>query len=300
MARIGLTAYLTYVSLNVFKKATDRSRGLALTIAVINVLIAEILGRKLIGRPVLPVSQDKVNSLQQDNSPEFIKKVKKLFKNDKNEVIPKPAQISLMDNNQQIDNKSLLTGNAANLSTSNISFKGNPLSWYKGLKAFNTMTSEDFASSMAKLKILDPTRFEVFSKDNKHIKIDSKGLRQFGAKSHKAKKIIESIIGPFVGLYKLVTKFLKRLFTKGKKEAEDKSGKYLQERLNGQFNTLQLIAKLQKEGKSDDEIRKTLSTKAANGYAYNEMSYDASKFSVWNRLVCSAATAFSLYAMRIT
>lgn len=65
--RIGLASYFTATALGMFKKQTNRSMGFALAISGITVLASEVLGRMMVGNPILPTSKNKIEEMREKN-----------------------------------------------------------------------------------------------------------------------------------------------------------------------------------------------------------------------------------------
>jgi len=67
MIRISLASYFTATALGVFKKQTNKSMSAALLVAGSTVLASEILGRLLVGNPILPTSKRKLEEINANN-----------------------------------------------------------------------------------------------------------------------------------------------------------------------------------------------------------------------------------------
>lgn len=65
-ARVLLTAYVTGVVQNVFKKQCNNSMPFALGSALACVAVCETLGRTLIGKPILPTSKEKLEEMEKE------------------------------------------------------------------------------------------------------------------------------------------------------------------------------------------------------------------------------------------
>jgi len=66
LARIGINAFLIYVTLGVFNKLTKNFMSAAIGISLATAVITETLGRKLIGKPILPQSKEKLDELKKE------------------------------------------------------------------------------------------------------------------------------------------------------------------------------------------------------------------------------------------
>ena len=126
-ARISLNAYLTFITMNLFKKNTDKSARAALLIQGINVIVSEVIGRKLIGKPVLRISKDQIDAYNRNT----------------------PGSIPLKSSEQA--NRLKFKGD-----NHEISFKG------KSPKLFNTLTKKEFMERMEFLEKLDKSLHEKF------------------------------------------------------------------------------------------------------------------------------------------
>lgn len=67
MIRIGLASYFTATAFGVFKKQTNKSMGKALGLAGAMVVASEVLGRKLVGKRILPTTKEKLEQIEQEN-----------------------------------------------------------------------------------------------------------------------------------------------------------------------------------------------------------------------------------------
>jgi|GEM_PF-4898716 len=63
--RLAITVYANDLIVGTFKKESDRSMKVALATAAAGVLIAEITGRWLVGKPILPSSKERIEKLDQ-------------------------------------------------------------------------------------------------------------------------------------------------------------------------------------------------------------------------------------------
>ena len=65
--RISLAAYFTGIALGVFQNKTNRSIKNALGVSISMALLSEILGRKIVGKPILPTTKEKMEEMEKKN-----------------------------------------------------------------------------------------------------------------------------------------------------------------------------------------------------------------------------------------
>ena len=176
-ARISLTAYLTFITMNLFQKYTNKSAKAALLIGGINVIVAEIIGRKLIGRPVLRISKNQID--------------------DYNKNTPASGPLGFTSQSKITSFKQ----NNNILSNSQISFKGNKT------ELLNTLTKKEFLERMDILKRLDKSlhgQFDELIKSKKALnEISENDNIEFGKKESMLKKFLDGLLGPLHVVKKL-------------------------------------------------------------------------------------------------
>lgn len=80
--RISLAAYFTGIALGVFQNKTNRSIKNALGVSISMALLSEILGRKIVGKPILPTTKEKMEAIEKrnENSKNPFLKIEKALK----------------------------------------------------------------------------------------------------------------------------------------------------------------------------------------------------------------------------
>ena len=229
MLRITLASYFTATAFGVFKKQTNKSMPMALGVAGAMVVASEILGRMLVGNPILPANKKKLEEINErnKNSDNLVIKFGRLLSGEsksdkKTSKAEENKRIVLNDKYIKNRYKSKIFGNEP---AQNIGFKGiMPKKYTKSeltnlLKIMDEVDSnlskyykENIIQNLIKKKLLteDAAKmsFDDAIKDQKEIEI--------GEYSTKLQRTKKALLAPVTWVKKIFTKgfrWVKKVFT---------------------------------------------------------------------------------------
>ncbi|MDD3149341.1 MAG: hypothetical protein PHV68_00755, partial [Candidatus Gastranaerophilales bacterium] len=209
ITRIGLTAYLNIVILDTFAKATKKSLFAALALSGAVVLISDTLGRKLLGRPILPSSYDKLlaNKEEIENRNDVLAKFGRMINGEEvNKTKKPPANTNANSNKiEKTEMSQFLNQNNA------VSFSGNPgairklfkpvasiKKAYQGLTVTEKISKKDFEQFINLMEKIDE-KHANFCKSKvleKNPNYDELTEFVFGKKDLPIKKFLDAVFKP--------------------------------------------------------------------------------------------------------
>ena len=301
LAGIALSAYLGYLTNTTFKQAVNSSLKFAVGLNAVNLVVTEIIIRKIMGKPVLPIKDAELkDSNHQNSSP-----------NPLNPVVSKTIAFSA---NNGLKNQPL---NNITKNTAPISFTGGTPQ--KIIETIQTIPREKFVNLMKLLEKIDKTRYdkvidtmqkgieklaEYNGKDIKQIiennafpeiskiPIGKNGLYNF------AVRVMDFIALPVKPVIKLVAKLLQKNTIQADK-GQELSSIFVKNSLNLIENAAktgakgipenELIQKMTVDSSLANKVKETYGTFLTDLLGTNKASYDISK----------ASTLFKLTGMTI-
>ncbi|MBP7211329.1 hypothetical protein KBA27_00685 [bacterium] len=146
VARIGLTTYLTVITLGAMKKIVNKNAWATVAAVVGSAGISEVVGRLISGTPVLPVSEEKAKELAKKSNIE-VKKIKEQREQD----LDKINAFAAFNGSKNIDNKNEESqkDNGLKLSTALKILAGMAVGGFAIRKGRETKAYKDFTKSIS-------------------------------------------------------------------------------------------------------------------------------------------------------
>lgn len=151
--RISLSAYFTSIALGVFQNKTNRSIKNALGVSLSMALLSEILGRKLVGKPILPTNKAKMQEKEKKNETSknpFLKIEKKIKSKKTNE--PQTPKIS--------DPKPISTVPSGNLPSLSFGKSSAASNLTFGKKLPKMFSAQEVSKLLDFIEVIDPKKAE--------------------------------------------------------------------------------------------------------------------------------------------
>lgn len=231
--RIGLASYFTATALGIFKKQTNKSMGAALLISGVTILASEILGRLLVGKPILPSSKHKIEEMAEKNrnSNNVILKFGRFLSGEasfvsQNKPVKSADKIKLTDSYIKNRYQNKFFGSEKR---SMIQFQGLPKKYKKEeLTTLLKLVSEldkDLAKYYKENILKSLIRKNLLKKEDANVQnfekiIDKMPEIGVGEFQTRGEKIKEALLSPFIWLKNIVVKgfqAIKKLFSDNKK-----------------------------------------------------------------------------------
>lgn len=325
LVRVGLTAWSTFVVMNMFTKKSNSSKMMSTTLTSLMVVASEMLGRYMAGNPVLPVSEEKAkkyaakarakgNNQDKVNIPDKSSKEAEFSgkKKDKKPTPPPKHGILTISNALNLIGGLIVLGFAADKITG-IKSVANRLKQIND--AYNNMLKKDFIISRKELntitKKLRDSGFDKIADRYNEIVKDQKGDElNLGRVNNNAKYLLihyglvfpiryvwETMMLPYEDFLKPTAQFLVKKFKKTsgktpaieKKPAKEKSDKEML------INSVEFLRKIMDKDNAEfkNKVNESLFSSLDNVYKSN---YSNAALGSMFKIMHSAITSVFLIA----
>lgn len=284
--RMGIMAYLTYIVTTLFKKDCNRSMTRMLAVASLIQIAAEIINRKVTGRPILPLNEQSLseyNQKQKDKSNRIKKteSIDQFFKlnnndNNNNNVLKNRANIPSFTGSS-INNffsKELVYSKKELQNLMELTEKINPVQ----AKRYSKLIEEKLSGNLKGKKLTD-------------IYLDGTITNlSLGKKESTFDKIVKCILIPFVSASKLIKKVIQKEKSVIDEFVEVKNYLAFVENL---LKTKYKNKNVYKDKDAFNEFRQDIMNTVLGAFRVTEANYNTAHFAIIKRLFSySIAVAF--------